>query len=205
MSTQMAPPVGDLGRGHDISGKRFGLLTALRPAGRIHGSVVWLLKCDCGGLATRTCGSLNQAMKLGSEPQCAECLSEFRNGRYHQIRQEVSAKRVLQWEDTGSLWDGWQIEQLMGEIREGLCAEFGYPLEFFGEPPPWFFGISEMYGKRRKTEEELESTRRKNNERRERQRAREVTERKLGESEMREIARSVLVAQQATQLLRTGT
>lgn len=35
---------------HDLTGVRSGMLTAIRPVGRKHGSVLWECKCDCGNI-----------------------------------------------------------------------------------------------------------------------------------------------------------
>jgi hypothetical protein len=53
----------------DVTGQKFGRLTALHPTGKnSHGDVIWRLRCDCGneiehsinslGIKTRSCGCL---------------------------------------------------------------------------------------------------------------------------------------------------
>ena len=56
----------------DITGQRFGLLTAVKPTGerRNSGTVVWLCKCDCGG---EVLAPLNQ-LRAGYRKSCG-CLS----------------------------------------------------------------------------------------------------------------------------------
>ena len=61
-----------MGKGVDLTGRRFGRLTALRPTGgRRHGGLVWLCRCACGrmheapvrclqGRNTRSCGCLRR-------------------------------------------------------------------------------------------------------------------------------------------------
>jgi hypothetical protein len=72
-----------MGKGSDLTGRRFGRLTALRPAGRRHGRVMWLCRCACGRTHevearnlrdgnTRSCGRLRREttpLNAGRPPQ----------------------------------------------------------------------------------------------------------------------------------------
>lgn len=54
-------------RAEDITGKRFGYLTAVEPAGsRYHGSVMWKCRCDCG---SECCVSYNSLVS-GNTASC---------------------------------------------------------------------------------------------------------------------------------------
>lgn len=66
----------------DISGQRFGMLTAIEPTGQvIRGSTVWRCRCDCGG---RVCAPLHQ-LTAGYRKSCG-CLS-------HPARKNYVGKR----------------------------------------------------------------------------------------------------------------
>lgn len=68
-----------LGTVVDISGQRFGRLTALRIAGRMpSGRVIWLCRCDCGGeLTTRS-----DVLRRGVARSCG-CLKKERPPHLH--------------------------------------------------------------------------------------------------------------------------
>lgn len=66
----------------DVSGQRFGMLTAIEPAGQVvHGSTVWRCRCDCGG---EVCAPLHQ-LTAGYRKSCG-CLS-------HPARKDYVGKR----------------------------------------------------------------------------------------------------------------
>jgi 5-methylcytosine-specific restriction endonuclease McrA len=73
----------------DLTGRRFGKLTALRPNGRSErGYVLWNCQCDCGAfkdveqtrltkLVTKSCGCDWHAFTAAKRSECAGCGSEF--------------------------------------------------------------------------------------------------------------------------------
>lgn len=62
--------------GYDITGQRFGMLTAVRPTEeRKYGHVVWKFRCDCGNTVCRTIHSVNGIIKRGYTPNCG-CASK---------------------------------------------------------------------------------------------------------------------------------
>lgn len=205
MSRQVVAQETDYGLGQNIRGEKYGLLTALHPVGRQNGNVLWLLQCECGRLAQRTLGSLNTSRKKHQEPQCTECLVELRRGRASSKYAERIARRIVQYEETGSLWSDWDEDRLRSEIVSDLCEVFGQPVEFPALPPLWFFGVSEVTGSRRLSPEEEIERRQKLAEKREKRRSREVNERRLGTEEMKEVARWALMKGAAMVPLRTGS
>ena len=67
----------------DITGQRYGMLTAVRPTEeRINKNVVWEFRCDCGNTVFRMPNSLNQSLQMGCTPSCG-C----------SIRQDITGQR----------------------------------------------------------------------------------------------------------------
>lgn len=72
----------------DLSGKRFGRLTAIEPTGeRKHGYVVWKCRCDCGGYALVQSGKLTS----GHTMSCG-CLAREKAGR---LAAELGRKSLI--------------------------------------------------------------------------------------------------------------
>ncbi len=113
-------------RGHDIAGKRFGMLTAIRPVERNKQGIVWICRCDCGGLALRAVARLNRAKKEGQQSGCRLCNEEV-------FRGYLEAKR-LGWLETLSarvaagygLWTQWDDVRLSKRIRDDIAESEGF-------------------------------------------------------------------------------
>lgn len=59
-----------MGKKKDLTGMKFGKLTALTPAGKCsHGKLLWLCECECGNRGTHRTGHLMS----GSATQCRFC------------------------------------------------------------------------------------------------------------------------------------
>lgn len=72
--------------GFDITGRRFGMLTAVCPTEeRKHGHVVWKFRCDCGNTDCRTIQSVKSVVERGYTPSCG-C---------------VGRERMEEWESRG--------------------------------------------------------------------------------------------------------
>ena len=57
----------------DVTGKRFGLLTAVRPtSGRRHGQIVWVFRCDCGREVTHPLHDVDGSHGKGIK-SCGQC------------------------------------------------------------------------------------------------------------------------------------
>lgn len=57
----------------DVTGKRFGLLTALNPTdGRRHGQVIWVFKCDCGRIVQHPLHDVDGSNCTGIK-SCGQC------------------------------------------------------------------------------------------------------------------------------------
>ena len=67
--------------GHDLTGQRFGLLTALEYVGRKHHSAQWRCVCDCGKEVVTPASSLKSGNRTG-------CGSPF-----HKIKRDLSSQR----------------------------------------------------------------------------------------------------------------
>ena len=61
-ATKSMKGAGKTGKPTDISGIRFGLLTAIKPTNKraSNGSVIWLCKCDCGNFTEVATGQLTR-------------------------------------------------------------------------------------------------------------------------------------------------
>lgn len=51
----------------DLSGQRFGRLTALEPCGRKNGHIVWLCRCDCGNFTEVESSELRRTNRNGTK------------------------------------------------------------------------------------------------------------------------------------------
>lgn len=77
------------GRARDLTGRRFGALTALEPEKtRLHGNVVWRCQCDCGN----TCQVTSRKLVTGEVTSCG-CLK---------VREEKEPPAAPVREDGGS-------------------------------------------------------------------------------------------------------
>lgn len=72
----------------DLTGQRFGRLTAVRPTGKAR-SVVWEVKCDCGTVKTVPCANL----LTGNTRSCG-CLLRDRLVAQEMRRKERLARRA---------------------------------------------------------------------------------------------------------------
>lgn len=65
-ATHCAKGAGKTGRPTDISGQKFGLLTAIKPLDKraSNGSIIWLCKCDCGNFTEVPAGQLTRGHTL---------------------------------------------------------------------------------------------------------------------------------------------
>jgi hypothetical protein len=112
-------------------GDRFGELTVVRELSkgeRTHSGQgrEWMCECDCGLLAIRTTGQLNQSRRDGRAPCCAKCLRELRGGSWYE-RQRMNVERFHnRMEEWGSLWSPFDEEDLRYEIREGVAECLGF-------------------------------------------------------------------------------
>ncbi len=71
----------------DLTGQRFGLLTALYPTPqRIHGSVVWHCRCECGNEVDATSNNLTQGST--SSCGCGQRRQQRQPRRRHQPKGE---------------------------------------------------------------------------------------------------------------------
>jgi hypothetical protein len=68
-------------RALDLTGQRFGELTALYPVSVSDEGVRWLCRCDCGTITLRTTGSLRYSVTRGYVSCCRVCNRELRRGR----------------------------------------------------------------------------------------------------------------------------
>ena len=123
---------------NDITGQRFGLLTAIRPTDqRKNRTVVWECACDCGNTAyvtlghlksgsTKSCGCLRQQgkNKTGLQP---EILEGMRFGRLTVVRPaEEPEKDASVWEclcDCGNTVFAKDVELRKGSIESCGCLK----------------------------------------------------------------------------------
>lgn len=60
----------------DITGRRFGFLTAIKPTRKNKsGNAYWLVRCDCGEQEERLLNGLRSAEKKGTRSKCRSCRS----------------------------------------------------------------------------------------------------------------------------------
>ena len=75
----------------DMTGQKFGLLTAVRPTTeRRNNHVVWVLRCDCGNTVCRTLASVKYTAKKGFTPNCG-CVAKKRMA-------ESERRDAVRWE-----------------------------------------------------------------------------------------------------------
>lgn len=135
-------PLLEIVQGHDIEGKRFGLLLALRPVARSKAGNRWLFQCDCGRYATRTVGAVNRAVKTGVTPACAVCNLEAQRGHFTDARSRRVAVLVEHFRRFGVLYSVSTIDAIEDDIRRA-CAERLYVR--IDEPDPRVGGVLHGY------------------------------------------------------------
>lgn len=119
-------------RAHDIQGRVFGALTALRPVDKNQRGVLWLCECECGRHAIRTTARLQQAKKNNVESQCATCQRELYRGVLSVRADFWREFYLLHWYEHGSLYTERQLDAIEDHITEDL-REMDFPV---GEPLP---------------------------------------------------------------------
>jgi hypothetical protein len=119
-------------RAHNIRGRTFGKLTALRPVGSNQRGVLWLCECECGRHAIRVTAALRSNEKEASESQCAECAQELRRGTWEAKREIWRESFLLNWYERGNLYSEGQLKSMERLITEDL-REIDFPV---GERPP---------------------------------------------------------------------
>lgn len=115
----------------DISGVRYGRLTALRPTDeRWHRSVVWECKCDCGNVIRATTVKLNS----GTKTSCG-CLLKERPRRFADITGErfgrlVAIKPSGKTDAQGVIWEckcdcGQTVFLSLGKLKHSSIKSCG--------------------------------------------------------------------------------
>lgn len=92
----------------DITGKRFGKLTAIREDGRdTHGIILWLCECECG----ETCHVRSADLRHGLVKSCGCLNSErlVRSNKSRQKREEVVISGFLKPVDKEAFSDYWMF------------------------------------------------------------------------------------------------
>lgn len=115
----------------DISGQRFGTLTALRPHGRdAYGRALWLCRCDCG----QTLAIRSNNLRTGNSRSCG-CKKHAANrrlinlvgrvfGRLLVIERDTAKKAKTYWIcscDCGAVRSVWSAHLLRGRTRSCGC------------------------------------------------------------------------------------
>lgn len=96
----------------DITGQRFGRLTAIQPTQqRVRGAVIWQFKCDCGTIIERLFASVQANSRAGKTPCCKVCQAQIHttHGRskhpLYKVRQGILDRcynpKNAQWKDYG--------------------------------------------------------------------------------------------------------
>ena len=118
-------------RGRDITGQKFGMLTAMYPTdSRNNGSVVWHFMCDCGQEADKplnsvTSGKLHSCGCLrGQHNNSGESVSGLRFGKLTAV--EPTSKRIR----GSAVWKfrcdcGNDCEHLLVDVRRGNTRSCG--------------------------------------------------------------------------------
>ena len=102
-----------LGQIHDVTGRKFGRLTAHWPTGRKPSGVAWLCSCDCGTLVVvalpnlktgKSCGCYKKDLHFkhggaGWRPDGIKGTSEYK--RWSQIKQRCLNPKCKGWKDYG--------------------------------------------------------------------------------------------------------
>ena len=79
----------------DITGQRFGRLTAIRRAGTRGGSALWLLRCDCGNeIETR-----QNSLSSGNTRSCGCMKDEYSRERLQRVTKYKRMLGALEYAD----------------------------------------------------------------------------------------------------------
>jgi hypothetical protein len=77
----------------EITGQKFGKLTAIEPTGKIDSKryAIWKFRCECGDIVERSASSLKWDVKRGRNPSCAKstCNNRVRLKPGHAARHEL--------------------------------------------------------------------------------------------------------------------
>lgn len=123
MSAAVALP---LGRGVDIAGQRFGMLTALHVVQKRRGHNHWLLVCDCERIVTRAAADLIRATDSGVLQMCNAC-KVARYGGPNVRRLRRMQRRAAVFLATRRLYTAESEARMRDDIRRGIAERLGVP------------------------------------------------------------------------------
>lgn len=107
----------------NITNKRYGKLTALRPVESTPNGIVWELRCDCGVTLYRTVGWLNY--HAGKALMCASCRSKRQARRAEARRSKLTRVLRKMWAKHGSLysadWEQREEQGILEELEATIC------------------------------------------------------------------------------------
>lgn len=124
----------------NLSGQRFGRLTAMKPAGRSkHGQVLWVTACDCGNTTT----VLSRSLRTGNTQSCGCLRTELNHAVVHGCRaQGEKSAAYSSWACAKTRTTNSNCEHFADYGGRGIrmCPRwsnsFAAFLEDMGEPPP---------------------------------------------------------------------
>lgn len=101
-------------RAIDETGKRFGMLIAVRDVGADRNRRVWLYHCDCGKTVERVCVLVRAVAKRGGVPNCGCIISE--------VRSRNGSRNRTHGLSTHRLYDVWR--QMHRRCYDPRCKDY---------------------------------------------------------------------------------
>lgn len=113
------------GRGHNIEGKVFGRLTAVRVVSSDGRRNLWLCRCECGRYTTRTVGGLKCSVKSGCKPACMECVTRYRKSYVSRTRESRREWYLSSYQTSGSLYTFDTLRRMAEDIASEINLTLG--------------------------------------------------------------------------------
>ena len=90
----------------DLTGQKFGMLTAIRPTEERHYKyVVWEWRCDCGSIVFRSLASVKQSVERGCTPSCG-CKKRYKDVSGQKFGMLTAVRPTEERNDCGAvIWE----------------------------------------------------------------------------------------------------
>lgn len=95
LTPDMIPTLRLSSRADDLTGQKFGRLTAIKPVSRLKHdkSTIWLLECECGALVQRSRWSLGNGQSRGRDQSCGCAISPHGQSKHPAMKAYYDARR----------------------------------------------------------------------------------------------------------------
>ena len=141
-----------MSRAKDITGQRFGHLTATKPLGsNKRGTKIWLMQCDCGAYEERLGTNMRRAQIAEPEakPRCKECFRKMASAHARAQSQMLCDKLGRYYMAYGTLYTPESTEMVCADVQAELETTFGPPVDRpwpLRIDPTWKEFAHERYG-----------------------------------------------------------